>query len=82
MRKIKIVIGTVIFLATGALWAKDEKAVQAPSISVGPQYDSNSRLRRARGLGHLHHKSSCDLRWHQVSAHDPYRHAHTQRDDF
>ena len=42
MRKIKVVIGTVIFLgiATGALWAKDEKAVQAPSISVGPQYDS------------------------------------------
>ena len=41
MRKIKVVIGTVIFLgiATGALWAKDEKAVQAPSISVGPQYD-------------------------------------------
>jgi len=42
MRKIKLVVGTVIFLsiATGALWAKDKNAVQVPSVAVGPQYDS------------------------------------------
>jgi hypothetical protein len=42
MRKVKVVVDTVVFLgiATGALWAKDKTAVQAPSIAVGPQYDS------------------------------------------
>jgi hypothetical protein len=40
MRKIKVVIGTVVFLGigTGALWAKDRPAAQAPSLAVGPQY--------------------------------------------
>jgi len=40
MRKIKVVVGTVIFLsiATGALWAKDKPAAQAPALAVGPQY--------------------------------------------
>jgi hypothetical protein len=40
MREIKVVVGTVIFLgiATGALWAKDKSAAQAPSLAVGPQY--------------------------------------------
>jgi hypothetical protein len=42
MRKIKVVVATVIFLgiATGALWAKDKNALQVPAIAVGPQYDS------------------------------------------
>jgi hypothetical protein len=42
MRRIRVLVGAAILLgiATGALWAKDETAVQAPSVAVGPQYDS------------------------------------------
>jgi hypothetical protein len=42
MRVIKVLAVTVILLgsATGPLLAKDKAAIQAPSIAVGPQYDS------------------------------------------
>jgi hypothetical protein len=42
MRVIKVLAVAVILLgsATGPLLAKDKAAIQAPSIAVGPQYDS------------------------------------------
>src|ERR1700761_9695049 len=42
MRGIKIFVFAVILLGSGstALLAKDKAATQAPSIAVGPQYDS------------------------------------------